>query len=85
MSISMNGDVVEKSVDLHQKIDPHHDMGISVNGDTVKKLVDLHQKIDPHHDIGTSMNGDIVNKNLFTCIRKLTRITIQVQYQHDVK
>ena len=72
----MNGDVVKKSVDLDQKIDPHHDMSISINGDVVKKSVHLHQKIDSHHDMGTSMNGDVVNKNPLTCIRKSTRITI---------
>ena len=32
----MNGDVVKKSVGLHQKIDPHHDMSISMNDDVVK-------------------------------------------------
>ena len=37
MGISMNGDVIQKTVDLHQKIDPHHDMGISMNSDVVKK------------------------------------------------
>ena len=51
----MNSDAVKRSVDLHQKIDSHHDMRISMNGDVVKKLVDLHQKIDPHHDMGTSL------------------------------
>ena len=78
MGISMNGDVVKKLVDLHQKIDPHHDMGTSVNGDVVKKSVHLHQKIDSHHDMGIPMNSDIVKRNPLTCIRKLTRIMIWV-------
>ena len=49
-------------MNLHQKIDPHHDMGTSMNGDVIQKTVDLHQKIDPHHDTGISMNSDAVKK-----------------------
>ena len=74
----MNGDVVKKLVDLHQKIDPHHDMGIPMNSDSKKKPVDLHQKIDLHHDMGIRMNSDIVTRNPLTSIRKLTRIMIWV-------
>ena len=62
MGTSMNGDVIQKTADLHQKIDPHHDMGISMNSDVVKKRGDLHQKIDPHRDMGTSL--EILNRIL---------------------
>ena len=68
MGTSMNSDVVtrkkkqQKTADLRQKIDLHHDMGISMNSDVVKKPVDLHQKVDPHHDMDISVNSDVVNK-----------------------
>ena len=29
--------MTQKTVDLHQKFHPHHDMGISMNSDVVKK------------------------------------------------
>ena len=62
MGISVNTDIVKEPVDLHQKIDLHHNMGISVNSD-IAETVDLHQKIDLHHDMDIYVNSDIAKNH----------------------
>ena len=62
---------------MHQKIDPHRDMGTSMNGDVIQKTVNLHQKIDTHHDMGISMNSDVVKKRV-DLHQKIDRIAIWV-------